>query len=78
MISVRLWEEGDIIHILVTNPLPRMRSKSAVTTLPSEHTLDNLRLRLESHYGDAARFEITQEPERFSVAVQIPIRGGNP
>lgn len=77
-ISVRLWEESDIIHILVTNPLPRLRSKSAVTPLPSEHTLDNLRLRLESHYGDAARFEITQEPERFSVAVQIPIRGGNP
>jgi two-component system sensor histidine kinase AlgZ len=78
VISVRLWEENDIIHILVTNPLPRLRSKSPMTPLPSEHTLDNLRLRLESHYGDAARFEITQEPERFSVAVQIPIRGGNP
>lgn len=78
VISVQLREENDIIHILVTNPLPRLRSKSTVTPLPSEHTLDNLRLRLESHYGDAARFEITQEPERFSVAVEIPIRGGNP
>ncbi|HJW82510.1 MAG TPA: histidine kinase [Acidiferrobacterales bacterium] len=78
VINVRLWEENDIIHILVTNPLPRLRSKTPMTPLPSEHTLDNLRLRLESHYGDAARFEITQEPERFSVAVQIPIRGGNP
>jgi two-component system sensor histidine kinase AlgZ len=78
VISVRLREENDIIHIQVTNPLPRLRSKSAATPLPSEHTLDNLRLRLESHYGDAARFEITQEPERFSVAVEIPIRGGNP
>ncbi|MEK7303696.1 MAG: histidine kinase [Pseudomonadota bacterium] len=96
VISVQLREENDIIHILVTNPLPRLRSKSpmgtrrgprdmdvasaasTVTPLPGEHTLDNLRLRLESHYGDAARFEITQEPERFSVAVEIPIRGGNP
>ena len=78
VISVRLSEENDMIHILVTNPLPRLRSKTAVTPLPSEHTLDNLRLRLESHYGDAARFEIKQEPERFSVAVEIPIRGGNP
>ena len=75
---MRLSEENDMIHILVTNPLPRLRSKTAVTPLPSEHTLDNLRLRLESHYGDAARFEIKQEPERFSVAVEIPIRGGNP
>jgi two-component system sensor histidine kinase AlgZ len=78
VISVRLWEVNDIIHILVTNPLPRLRSKSPMTPPPSEHTLDNLRLRLESHYGDAARLEITQEPERFSVAVEIPIRGGNP
>jgi len=78
VISVRLSEENDMIHILVTNPLPRLRSKSAVTPLPSEHTLDNLRLRLESHYGDAARFMVTQEPERFSVAVEIPIRGGTP
>ncbi len=76
VINVRLREENDVIHIMVTNPLPRARSKSAGSTLPSEHTLDNLRLRLESHYGDAARFEITQEPERFSVAVEIPIRGG--
>jgi two-component system sensor histidine kinase AlgZ len=78
VIGVRLREENDMIHILVTNPLPRLRSKSAVSPLPSEHTLDNLRLRLASHYGDAARIEITQEPERFSVAVEIPIRGGNP
>ena len=28
-ISVRLREENDIIHILVTNPLPRLRSKTA-------------------------------------------------
>jgi two-component system sensor histidine kinase AlgZ len=78
VIGVRLWEVNDIIHIQVTNPLPRVRSKSPMTPLPSEHTLDNLRLRLESHYGNAARLNITQEPERFSVAVEIPIRGGNP
>jgi two-component system, LytTR family, sensor histidine kinase AlgZ len=78
VISVRLWEVNDMIHIQVTNPLPRLRSKSPMTPPPSEHTLDNLRLRLESHYGDAARLEITQETERFSVAVEIPIRGGTP
>jgi len=78
VVSVRLREENDVIHILVSNPLPRLRSKSPMTPPPGEHTLDNLRLRLESHYGDAARLEITQEPERFNVAVEIPIRGGNP
>jgi two-component system sensor histidine kinase AlgZ len=77
-IDVQLWEENDVIHIMVTNPLPRLRSKPTVAPLPSERTLDNLRLRLESHYGKAARFEIAQDPERFSVAVEIPIRGETP
>ena len=79
LIAIRLWEESGTIHITVTNPLPRPRSKSPATiTLRPEQTLDNLRLRLESHYGNDARLKITQEPERFSVAVEIPIRGGNP
>jgi two-component system sensor histidine kinase AlgZ len=79
VIGVRLWEDSDKIHILVTNPLPRLRSKpAAAAPSPNEHAMDNLRLRLASHYGGAARIEITQEPERFSVAVEIPIRGGAP
>ena len=78
-VNVRLWEDADTIHITVINPLPRLRAKSAaVAPAHSEHALDNLRLRLASHYSDAARVEITQEPERFSVTVEIPIRGGNP
>ncbi len=78
-IGVRLWEDNDTIHITVTNPLPRLRAKApAATRAHGEHALDNLRLRLASHYGIAARIDISQEPERFSVAVEIPIRGGNP
>lgn len=79
LIAIRLWEDGGTIHITVTNPLPRPRGKSTATITPRpEQTLDNLRLRLESHYGNEARLTITQEPERFSVAVEIPIRGGTP
>ena len=79
LIAIRLWEDAGTIHITVTNPLPRPRGKSAASVAPQpDQTLDNLRLRLESHYGNDSRFQITQEPERFSVAVEIPIRGGNP
>lgn len=78
VIGVRLWEADDTIHITVTNPLPRLRAKSPAAPAHSEHALDNLRLRLASHYSGAARIEITQEPERFSVTVEIPIRGGKP
>ena len=79
VIGVRLWEENNTIHIMVTNPLPRLRAKSAAAApAHSERALDNLRLRLASHYDAAARITITQEPERFSVTVEIPIRGGTP
>jgi len=77
VLDVRLWEGDDKLHIAVTNPLPRTKSKSPAT--PSgDRTLDNLRLRLESHYGDAARLEITEDRERFTATVSIPTRGGNP
>lgn len=80
LIAIRLWEDAGTIHITVTNPLPRPRGKSAANVTPPQpdQTLENLRLRLESHYGDDARLHINKEPERFSVAVEIPIRGGNP
>lgn len=76
-IGVRLWEDGEFLHIAVMNPLPRVRSKSSVAGM-REHTLDNLRLRLESHYGSAARLDTTEDRERFTATVRIPTRGGNP
>jgi len=76
-ISVRLWDDGEHLVIAVMNPLPRTRSKSPVAGA-REHTLENLRLRLESHYGPAARLDITEDRERFTATVRIPTRGGSP
>jgi two-component system sensor histidine kinase AlgZ len=76
-ISVRLWEDGEHLNIAVMNPLPRVRSKSPVAGT-REHTLDNLRLRLESHYGPAAQLVTTEDRDRFTATVRIPTRGGSP
>jgi len=76
VIQIRLWEDGETLHIGVTNPLPKTRSKSA-STPRGDQTLDNLRMRLTSHYGEAARLDITEERERFTATVSIPTRGGN-
>lgn len=77
VISVRLREENDTLHITVVNPLPRTKSKSPAA--PSgDRTLENLRQRLESHYGPAAQLEIKEDRDRFTATVSIPIRGGNP
>ncbi|MBI3899769.1 MAG: histidine kinase [Gammaproteobacteria bacterium] len=74
-IHVKLWEQDDKIHIQVDNPYPPAKSKSA----PASHSrsLDNIRSRLESHYGQAARLEAKGENGQFSVSVVIPTRGGN-
>lgn len=76
-IGVRLWEEGETLHIRVTNPLPRTKSKSPIAAY-KERTLDNLRLRLESHYGSAAHLDIQEDRDRFTATVSIPTRGDNP
>jgi len=76
-IGIRLWEDGETLHISVTNPLPRTKSKSAVTA-GSERMLDNLRLRLASHYGEAAQLDIQEDRDRFTATVSFPTRGGNP
>jgi two-component system sensor histidine kinase AlgZ len=77
IIGVRLWEDGETLHVRVSNPLPRVRSKSPVAAA-KERTLDNLRLRLQSHYGDAAQLDIEEDRDRFTATVSIPTRGGNP
>jgi two-component system sensor histidine kinase AlgZ len=76
-IGVRLWEDGETLHIAVTNPLPRKKPKPPAGS-GRESTLDNLRLRLDSHYGAAARLDIQEDRERFTATVSIPTRGGNP
>ena len=76
-IGVRLWEDGETLHIAVSNPLPKRKPKSP-SDAGKESTLENLRLRLDSHYGAAARFEIQEDRERFTATVSIPTRGGNP
>ncbi len=76
IVDVRLWEENDQIHIRVTNPLPKLRSKQAKST-PGQ-TLDNIRQRFQSHYGEQASLQSVEEDGRFTVTVVLPTRGGNP
>ena len=73
-IGVKLWEEDGKIHIRVDNPYP-VKSKARADA-PSR-SLDNIRQRLQSHYGDAARLEASGENGHFSVTAVVPMRGGN-
>lgn len=74
-ISVKLWEEADQIHIRVENPYSPTKSKSEGDSLTQ--SLENIRQRLQSHYGNAAKLETTGDQGRFCVTVVFPTRGGN-
>jgi len=75
-IDVRLWEENDQIHIQVSNPLPKTKSKQAKST-PGQ-SLGNIRQRFQSHYGEQATLTSAEDNGRFTVTVVLPTRGGNP
>jgi two-component system sensor histidine kinase AlgZ len=73
-VSVRLWEEAENIHIRVANPVPEARRKERIT---SNHvqSLDNIRQRFHSHYGDAATLTGVEQNGQFVATVVLPIRG---
>jgi two-component system, LytTR family, sensor histidine kinase AlgZ len=75
-VNVQLWEENDQIHVRVTNPLPKTRSKQSKS--PPGQSLDNIRQRFQSHYGEQASLQSVEEDGRFTVTVVLPTRGGNP
>ena len=77
VIGVRLWEDGETLHIAVTNSIHRTRSKGTAAG-SGDNTLDSLRQRLASHYGPAASLEATEDRDRFTALARIPTRGGNP
>jgi two-component system sensor histidine kinase AlgZ len=74
-IDVRLREENDRIYIRVANPLPKTRPKKAKST-PGQ-SLDNMRQRFQSHYGEQATLTSAEENGLFTVTVVLPIRGDN-
>ncbi len=77
VIDVRLWEEDEKIHITVSNSLPKKR-KPLRGDKPKGQALDDMRRRLQTHYGDSAVLTRQESNEKFVVTVILPIRGGTP
>jgi two-component system sensor histidine kinase AlgZ len=77
VIDVSLWEENDAIHIRIRNPLPRKR-RIGRNESPEGQALDDIRRRLETHYGEDAKLAKLEQDGQFVVTVELPIRGGTP
>lgn len=73
-IEAQLREENDMINIRVSAPAPRTKTRRA--DAGRDNTLDNIRLRLQNHYGEAAQLVAQEENGQTTITVRIPIRGG--
>jgi two-component system sensor histidine kinase AlgZ len=73
-VTAELREENAAIHIRVSAPAPRTRTQRA--DIARDKTLDNIRLRLQNHYGDAASLDWREDNGQTIVSVRIPVRGG--
>lgn len=73
-VGVRLWEEGETIRIRVVNPVAPVRRKERNTTSHVQ-SLDNIRQRFHSHYGDGATLTGVEQNGEFVASAVLPIRG---
>lgn len=73
-VRVRLHEMNGRLHIVVSNPRPPVRARTA-RDVPGQ-SLEDMRLRLRAHYGDAALLHAQEELGQFTVSVLLPLRGG--
>ena len=66
------WDER--LRIRVTNPVP-----AAVDQQSTGHhmALDNIRQRLDAHYGDHGALELKQDDRRYEVVLEIPMQFGD-
>ena len=71
-VSVALWEEDDTIRIRIAKPIPKKKHKTSEDNTGA--TLDNIRQRFESHYGDQARLRTETTEGRYIVSVMLPVR----
>lgn len=71
-VSIRLWEENERIHIRITNPFAQTRGKK--NPEPWLETVENIRQRFNTYYGDTASVDTKKEDGHFHVCVSLPMR----
>jgi two-component system sensor histidine kinase AlgZ len=75
-LDIRLWDQDDNLHIRIAAPAARSRSRRE--DAQRDQTIGNIRLRLQNHYGEAARIEQQEQDGTTVITAVLPTRGGNP
>lgn len=69
-ISVNLWSEGSKLKILISNPLP---ATATANRKGSNIALDNVRERLDRHFGGLASIENIEKTGKYEVLIELPV-----
>ncbi len=75
VVDVTGHRQDDMLHITVSNPVPMAGGPGHAG---NQMALHNIRERLALAFGDRARLDIQESPDRFSVTLAIPYQTGHP
>jgi two-component system sensor histidine kinase AlgZ len=70
-ITIQMWAEGDILNVMISNPLPE--AGKAAHNKGNKIAMDNIRQRLQTQFGDKASLQSFEEGEQYHVKLKIPV-----
>ena len=73
-IKIEMWAEGEMLNIMISNPLPDVRK--TVRGKGNRLAQENIRQRLAGQFGDAASMQVIEEGGQYHVKVKFPIVRG--
>lgn len=73
-VRIEIWNEGEVLYFLISNPLPEGRA--AAHSKGNKIALDNIRQRLQSHFGNQASMQSFEEGGHYHVKVKMPVVRG--
>jgi len=73
-LRIELWGENESLNIMISNPLPDVPKHAHGKG--NKIAMSNIRLRLTSHFGDAAEMQAFQEGGQYHVKLKMPIVRG--
>jgi len=73
-LRIEMWGEGESLNIMISNPLPDVPKHAHGKG--NKIALENIRMRLESHFGNGASMQALQEGGQYHVKIKMPIVRG--
>ena len=73
-LRIEIWGEDETLNVMISNPLPDVPQHAHGQG--NKIAVDNIRLRLQSHFGDAASMQAFQEGGHYHVKLRMPVVRG--